>query len=170
MSPAEALLALVPVRQTTRRSSGGLPRPWGGAVFGLIVLTSTTGCQEQAAKQPDSAIVELTSANFQREVIESEQLVLVEFWAPWCQPCVEMMPAMEHVARQFSGRAKVGKLRIDENEGIASTFEVASPPAVIVFHHGKVIKRRSGKQTSDSLADLVTASLGNPDPRTVEDP
>lgn len=135
---------------------------WGfTAAFGLILQTSLTGCQEQSVDQPSSSIIELTDANFRQEVIESDQPVLVEFWAPWCQPCVEMMPAMEQVAHEFSGRAKVGKLRIDENEDIASTFDVQSPPAVIVFRNGTVFKRRSGKQNESELQILLAESLAD---------
>lgn len=124
----------------------------------------------QSTDQPVSAIIELTDANFQHEVIESEQLVLVEFWAPWCQPCVEMIPAMEQVAQEFSGRAKVGKVRIDEYQNIASTFDVESPPAILVFRRGQVIKRRSGKQTTESLTNVLAATLSDDDAQAASEP
>lgn len=170
MSAPEAHLAPVTIRQAIRRSSAGLLWWSCAAVCGSIVLTAIAGCQQQSTGRPPSAIVELTGANFQSEVIESKQPVLVEFWAPWCRPCVEMMPALEQVARESSGRAKVGKLRIDENEEFASKFGVDAPPAVIVFRGGRVFKRRSGKQTADALRKLVAASLSDDRPEANGEP
>lgn len=170
MSAPETHLAPVTIRRAIRRSSAGLLRRGCGILCVSIVLTTIAGCQEQSTGRPASAIVELTGANFQSEVIESERPVLVEFWAPWCRPCVEMAPAMERVAREFSGRAKVGKLRIDENEDLASTFGVDAPPAFIMFRGGRVFKRRSGRQTADGLMKLVAASLRSDGPPANEEP
>lgn len=136
-----------------------LPRLGWAAV--LVALALAIGCQGQFGDDPSSAIIELTDANFQREVLESKQLVLVEFWAPWCQPCLEMTPAIEQIAREFSGRAKVGRLRVDEHQELSSTFDVQSPPAVVVFRDGQVFKRRTGKQSEQDLRDLIAGSLAD---------
>lgn len=117
------------------------------------------GCQDPLVEHSASPVIELTAANFQSEVLDAEQPVLVEFWAPWCQPCVEMAPAMEQVAQEFSARAKVARLRIDDHKDLAASFAVEAPPAFIVFRGGQVVKRRSGKHTVDGLAQLIAASL-----------
>ncbi len=158
---ATGLTAVPPRSPISRRLFDKSLRLCCTTALGVVILHSTTGCRWESAEPPTSVIVELTDANFQREVIETEQPVLVEFWAPWCEPCVDMMPAMEQVAHEFSGRAKVGKLRIDENEDIASTFDVQSPPAVIVFRNGAIFKRRSGKQTESELQSLLAESLAD---------
>lgn len=135
------------------------------AVCGLIALVAICGCRRPADRAP-SPIVELTAASFQREVIESQQPVLVEFWAPWCRPCVEMMPAMQQVADDFSGRATIARLRIDEHQELADEFDVEAPPAILVFHHGRIVKRRSGLQSAENLAELLTAVLDGAQPRS----
>lgn len=135
----------------------GSPRPH--CMRALVLLILAVGCQGRPDDKPSSAVVELSDANFHREVLESKQLVLVEFWAPWCRPCLEMTPAIEQIAQEFSGRAKVGRLRIDDNQELSSTFDVQSPPAVIVFRDGQVIKRRTGKQSEQELRDLIAGSL-----------
>lgn len=121
----------------------------------LVPLSLVTGCQGGSSTAPPSGVVELTDANFHHEVMESKQPVLVEFWAPWCKPCLEMQPAVEQLAQEFSGRVKVCSLNIDESREIPSTFNVQSLPAVIVFRDGKLIRRRTGKQTEDELQDLI---------------
>lgn len=157
MSAGQVILENEQRDRASRQSNDGLLCPACAAAIGLLMFS--VGCHGRSADQRTTSIVELTDANFQQEVIEAEQPVLVEFWAPWCQPCVEMMPAMEQVAQEFSGRAKVGKLRIDDNDATSSAFGVESPPTIIIFRDGKEFKRRHGKQSKDSLAGLLSASL-----------
>ncbi len=103
--------------------------------------------------------MELTEARFNHEVMESDRPVLVEFWAPWCQPCLEMQPAIEQLADDFRGQLKVARLNIDENPDIAASFDVNSPPVFILFRDGEVVKRRSGKQTKSALQELISEAL-----------
>ena len=114
------------------------------------------GWHGEAGNTPAANIVELTDDNFQSEVLESKQPVLVEFWAPWCRPCVEMTPILESVAQEISGRVKVGRILFDVNAKTSKLFDVESPPTLILFRDGSVIKRRSGKQTERELRDLLT--------------
>lgn len=104
-------------------------------------------------------VVELTEANFHREVIESQQPVLVDFWAPWCQPCVDMAPAIEQLAQEFSGKARVGKMNVDEHPDTAARFAVSAIPTVLMFRDGDVIKRRTGSRSQGQLAKLLEESL-----------
>ena len=122
MNSDQGPASLAQLGQACRRFVAGLSRPcWARALF---VLALAAGCQGRSGDEPSSGIVELTDANFHSEVIESKQPVIVDFWAPWCQPCLEMNPAIEQIAREYSGRAKVGRLRIDEHQEIPSTFDV----------------------------------------------
>lgn len=125
------------------------------------MLLSIGGCHQQTTGPPTSAIIELTDANFQSEVLESQEPVLVEFWAPWCQPCVEMMPSLEQVAEEFAGRAIVGKVRIDEHELVASHYGIEAPPTIVVFRSGRLVKRRSGLQSMEALRALLDAALAS---------
>tara|TARA_R110002096_G_scaffold285154_2_gene478992 strand:- start:707 stop:1114 length:408 start_codon:yes stop_codon:yes gene_type:complete len=130
--------------------------PWQIWLLAFNLLFFYIGCHGEASTTPATNIVELTDDNFQSEVLASKQPVLVEFWAPWCRPCVEMSPIVESIAQEFSGKAKVYRMRIDSNFRTLAAFDVESPPYLILFRDGNVIKRRSGKQTERELRDLLT--------------
>ena len=83
-------------------------------------------------------VVVLTSENWKKEVIEADGPVLVDFWAAWCAPCRMIAPAVEQVAETFAGRAKVGKLNVDENPEIAGEYGIRSIPTLLVFKGGQV--------------------------------
>ncbi len=87
-----------------------------------------------------------TDANFQSEVLESDQPVLVDFWAAWCGPCRAVGPTIEELAKQYDGTVKVGKLNVDENQQSAGSFGIHSIPAVLLFKDGKVVETLVGVQ------------------------
>ena len=78
-------------------------------------------------------VVELTSANWEQEVVNSPIPVLVDFWATWCQPCRHLAPTIDRLAEQFAGKIKVGKLNTDDNQDIAVRYAISSIPAVLLF-------------------------------------
>jgi thioredoxin len=90
-----------------------------------------------------AAISEVTDASFQAEVIESEQTVLVDFWAPWCGPCRVVAPVLEEINSERV-ELKVVKLNVDDNQQTAAQFEVLSIPTLIVFKEGQVAKKVIG--------------------------
>lgn len=92
---------------------------------------------------------EFTDANFQSEVLESDQPVLVDFWAAWCGPCRAVGPTIEALAEQYDGSVKVGKLNIDENPKLPSEFNISTIPAVLLFKDGKVVETFIGVQPKD---------------------
>jgi thioredoxin 1 len=85
-----------------------------------------------------NAVVELTDANFESEVLDAGMPVLVDFWAPWCGPCRAVGPTIEGVAQAFQGRVKVGKLNVDEQPGVAAALRIQSIPTVAVFSGNRV--------------------------------
>ena len=89
---------------------------------------------------------EFTDANFQSEVLNSDEPVLVDFWAAWCGPCRAVGPTIEELAEQYDGTVKVGKLNIDENPKSPSGFNIHSIPAVLLFKGGEVIETLVGVQ------------------------
>ena len=92
---------------------------------------------------------EFTDANFQKEVLESDQPVLVDFWAAWCGPCRAVGPIIDELAEQYEGTVKVGKLNIDENPQSPTEFGIRSIPAVLLFKDGKVVETLVGVQPKE---------------------
>ncbi len=101
----------------------------------------------------------LTAQNFKSEVLESEQPVLVDFWAEWCAPCRALAPVIEKLARDFEGRATVGKLNVDEEAALAHRFGIRSIPTLLVFRNGEPVDRVVGVESSDRLSERLESTL-----------
>lgn len=97
----------------------------------------------------------LTDQNFEAEVLKSDKPVLVDFWAPWCGPCLAMGPIIEELAKEFDGKAKVGKINVDENSKTAQEFSIMSIPALKIFKGGKVVKEFVGMQAKETLKEAL---------------
>jgi thioredoxin 1 len=97
----------------------------------------------------------LTDQNFEAEVLKSDKPVLVDFWAPWCGPCLAMGPIIEELAKEFDGKAKVGKINVDENSKTAQEFSIMSIPALKIFKGGKVVQEFVGMQAKETLKEAL---------------
>ena len=104
--------------------------------------------------------VTVTGENFEKEVLQSKQPVLVDFWAEWCAPCRVIGPVVEELAADFEGIAKVAKLDIDANPEIAARFGVRSIPTLLFFKDGQVVDRSIGVVPQEELANKLNALLG----------
>ncbi len=103
----------------------------------------------------EKSYITFTDENFQREVLESTQPVLVDFWAAWCGPCRVLGPVVEELADELAGQARVGKLNVDENPGIASEYGVRSIPTVLIFDRGKLVDSSIGVVPKDTLLEKI---------------
>lgn len=97
----------------------------------------------------------LDESNFKAEVLESSVPVLVDFWAPWCGPCKMMGPTVEELAAEVDGKAKVGKVNVDENANLAQQYGIMSIPCFISFKNGQVVAQQVGATSKDALLQLL---------------
>jgi thioredoxin 1 len=95
--------------------------------------------------------ITLTDSNFDAEVLKATTPVLVDFWAVWCGPCQTQGPIVEEVAKLMEGKAKVGKLNVDENPTMAGTYNIMSIPTIMIFKDGDVVKQFTGVQSKETL-------------------
>ena len=106
--------------------------------------------------------IQLTDDGFDKDVVQSLEPVLVDFWAPWCGPCRMLAPIIEELAKEYSGKIKVGKINTDEQPNSASRFKISAIPTLLFFKGGKVVEQLVGvhskaeiKKTLDSLLAAV---------------
>ena len=104
-------------------------------------------------------ILEFSDQNFEQEVLKSDKPVLVDFWAEWCAPCRAIAPAVEAIAGEYAGRAKVGKLNVDENQSVTSRYNIRSIPTLLVFKNGEIKEQIVGATSKDNLAKLLDKNL-----------
>ena len=104
-------------------------------------------------------VVELTDANFDKEVLQQEGIVMVDFWAPWCGPCQIMGPIVEEIGKEYEGKVKVGKVNVDENPVVSSRFQITSIPTLLIFKNGIVVKQLVGIQTKETLQEELDSFL-----------
>ncbi len=96
--------------------------------------------------------IEITKSNFQSEVLESELPVLLDLWAAWCGPCRMVAPVVEQLAEEYDGRLKVGKIDVDSEPELASAFQVASIPTLVLVKQGAVVAASIGARPKRQLA------------------
>lgn len=100
-------------------------------------------------------MVEFTDQNFEEQVLKSSKPVLVDFWAPWCAPCRMMGPTVEAVASDYAERAVVGKLNVDDNQGVAGKYNIRGIPSLLLFKGGEVCEQVVGATSKDVITKMI---------------
>jgi len=106
-----------------------------------------------------SKVVEITKENFEREVLQSNIPVLIDFWAPWCQPCLMMAPALDELSEELDGKLKIGKLNIEfpEHQFLAVRYQIQSIPNMKLFEKGRVIEEFIGLRPKEIFKQELEA-------------
>lgn len=103
--------------------------------------------------------LELTDSNFQTEVLESDKLTVVDFWAEWCGPCRAIGPVIEELSKEYNGRVNVGKVNVDQNPDLSVNYGITSIPAILFIKGGKVVDKQIGAVPKSVLDKKIAAHL-----------
>lgn len=103
--------------------------------------------------------LEITDNNFDETVMKADKPVLVDFWAEWCGPCRMVGPIVDELAKDYDGKAIVGKVNVDENPEVASKFGIRSIPTLLVIKNGEVVDKQVGAAAKEALASKLDAQL-----------
>ena len=101
------------------------------------------------------AELKITRENFENEVMKSNIPVLIDFWAPWCEPCRMMGPIIEQLAEEYEGKAKVGKVNVDEEGELSQAFGVMSIPTIVLVKDGKVVRQAVGARPKAEVEAML---------------
>lgn len=107
----------------------------------------------------NSNLIQATDATFEQEVIKSNLPVLVDFWAPWCGPCLMVAPVIEQIAETYRDRLKVVKVNVDENPGVSARYQIMSIPTLILFKGGQPVDSVIGALPKNQLVNFLSRHL-----------
>jgi len=120
----------------------------------------TPARRQQGRNMAGQAIIEVSDATFDQEVLQSDQPVLVDFWASWCGPCKALGPIVDEVATQYNGKLKVAKMDVDRNQATPGRYGIRGIPALLFFKGGKVADQIVGYVPKDTIEQSITKVVG----------
>ena len=101
-----------------------------------------------------------TDLNFKTEILDSDKVALVHFWAAWCGPCMMLGPVIEELAGDYAGKAVIAKLNVDENPNSAAQYGIRSIPSLLIFKNGKVVDQMLGAMPKNMIAKKIDEHIG----------
>lgn len=102
---------------------------------------------------------EFNDGNFQAEVLDSDKLTVVDFWAEWCGPCRAIGPVVEELSKEYEGRVNVGKVNVDHNPQLSTNYGITSIPAILFIKGGKVVDKLVGAQPKGNFVKKIEANI-----------
>lgn len=103
--------------------------------------------------------LEFTDANFQTEVLDSDKLTVIDFWAEWCGPCRAIGPVIEELSKDYAGKVNIGKVNVDQNPQLSVNFGITSIPAILFVKGGQVVDKQVGAVPKSVLEKKIQANL-----------
>lgn len=107
----------------------------------------------------DDKVLQISDADFEAQVLQSTQPVLLDFWAPWCGPCKAIGPVIDELAGEYEGRAKIAKINVDDNPATPGKYGIRAIPTLILFKDGEVVDQITGAVGKPQLAALLDKAL-----------
>ena len=105
------------------------------------------------------AEIKITKENYEKEILQANEPVLVDLWASWCGPCRMLSPVVSRIAQEYEGRAKVAKINVDDEPELAAAFMVAGIPLLVVMKDGKEVNRAVGFRDAGSISEMLNKEL-----------
>jgi len=104
-------------------------------------------------------VITFTNENFENEVLKSDKLVVVDFWAQWCGPCRSLAPIIDEIADDYNGKVKVGKINVDEQGELTAKYRIMSIPTLMFFKDGQVVEKMVGARPKSDITDVIDRNL-----------
>ena len=102
---------------------------------------------------------EFNDSNFQADVLESDQLTVIDFWAEWCGPCRAIGPVIEELSKEYDGKVNIGKVNVDNNPQVSSNYGITSIPAILFIKGGQVVDKLVGAQPKGNFVKKIEAHI-----------
>ncbi len=105
------------------------------------------------------SVQKVDNSNFQSDVLQSSEPVVIDFWAEWCGPCKMIAPALEEISSEMGGKVKIAKVNIDENPELATQYGVRSIPTLLIFKDGEIVANKIGAAPKSQLSDWISGAI-----------